>query len=202
MGSLRLRPECVEEGCEGEGVRCEAEELRPGGGGGKGGGKRGTSLRCDTCGATWQSAWWAAYLAKCDREASAAAPAAPAAEQAPSAEQAPAEAEGEAEAPAAPSAAPPAEVVEDAAPTESFGIQEHLLPADLELPGWTIVENKNGSTGRKWKVYHGPAGEIAKSRVTALAMARCVERQHEASAAPTQPAEPAVEKVSSVEAPA
>ena len=113
-----------------------------------------------------------------------------------------AEAEGEGEAPAAPSAEPPAEVEEEAEMPLGSGSNQTLLPADPELPGWTIVENKDGVSGRKWKVYHGPAGETAKSRVTALEMARCVERQHEASAAPTQPAEPAVEKVSSVEAPA
>merc|ERR1740136_321627 len=40
------------------------------------------------------------------------------------------------------------------------------LPADPGLPGWQILEHKNGS-GRKWKTFHGPHGEVTKSRVTA-----------------------------------
>ena len=62
-----------------------------------------------------------------------------------------AEVEGEGEAPAAPSAEPPAEVEEEAEVPLGSGSNQTLLPADPELPGWTIVENKNGSTGRKWE---------------------------------------------------
>ena len=51
-------------------------------------------------------------------------------------------------------------------------LTETPLPADPELPGWTVVQHKNNTTGRKWNTYHGPAGELAKSRVAALEMVR------------------------------
>jgi len=52
----QLRPACVVHGCSGEGERC-----RDGVGGEAG-------LRCRRCGATWQSAWWAAHLASLEPE--------------------------------------------------------------------------------------------------------------------------------------
>ena len=43
------------------------------------------------------------------------------------------------------------------------------LPEDPELPGWRIEEHENA--GRTWQTYHGPDGQWARSRDTALRMA-------------------------------